>query len=217
MKLKTGIEIWMGLPGAGKSTMAAWLAYKHLKNGYVVYSNFPIDGCRILDLKKDIMKYNMENALILIDEAGLEYDSRDWKAFSKSSTEFYKTHRHYRLRICLFTQWWDDVDKKIRMITNKIYVVRKSLIPFFVKTKEIIGFVGISDQKDIVMQYDYKSFFLGGTRYYFILNARKLFDSWSHPELPSKAWDHWVVNKKIDSNKKSFFYTIRDNLILKKK
>jgi len=190
----------MGLPGSGKSTMASVLALKHLKAGYVVYSNFPIHGCRKLDLTKDIMHYNLENALILIDEAGIEYDSRDWQKFSKESVEFYKTHRHYKLRVILFTQYWDDVDKKIRNLTNKIYVVRKSLIPFFVKCKEIKSFLGVSDEKQIVMQYDFKPVYLLGTRLYFVYFARRMFDSWSHRELPEKDWELWdlkIVKNQI--------------------
>jgi len=198
--MKTGIEIYMGLPGAGKSTMASVLARKHLKKGYIVYSNFPIDGCRKLDVHKDLMEYEIENALILIDEAGLEHDSRGWKSFSKKSLEFYKTHRHYHLRICLFTQYWDDVDKKIRMLTNKIYVVRKSIIPLFVTCKEIKSFLGISDEKQIVMQYDWQKWYIGGTKRYFVYNARKMFDSWDHKPLKLKKWDVYqvnIVNKQI--------------------
>lgn len=192
--LKTGIEIWMGLPGHGKSTMGAKLALKAIKKGYRVYSNFPVAGTYQLDLKKDIMVYNLEHALILIDEAGIEYDSRDWQNFSKKAVEFYKTHRHYYLRICLFTQFWDDVDKKIRNLTNKIYVVRPSLVPFAVRTKEIRAYLGISDEHQIVMQYDWRP--LLPTRWHFVYNARRMFDSWSHPPLPEKNWQLWPVAVK---------------------
>jgi len=199
MKLKTGIEIYMGLPGAGKSTMASVLAMKHIKAGYKVYSNFPIHGTFKLDVKIDIMRYNLENALIIIDEAGIEHDNRDWQKFTKEYTEFYKTHRHYKLRVVLFTQYWDDVDKKIRNLTNKIYVVRKSLIPYCIKCKEIKPFLGISEEKQIVMQYDFKPIYMLGTKLYFVYFARKMFDSWSHRELPEK--EEWEVYTIIDKKK----------------
>lgn len=189
MKLTTGVEIFMGLPGSGKSTMGAILAKKHLKSGYNVYSNYPISGCRKLDCSKDIMTYNLEHALIIIDEAGLEYDNRSWQEFSKKSLEFFKTHRHYHLRIILFSQFWDDVDKKIRTLTNKIYVIRRSFIPFFVMTKEIRSSIGISDEHQIIMQYDWKMLF--PRKHYCVLSARMMFDSWSHPPLKERI--KWPV------------------------
>lgn len=204
-ELRTGIEIWMGLPGAGKSTMAAVLAKKAQKNGYKVYSNFPIDGTLKLD-KSDFLEYNIENGLVLLDEAGIEFDSRDWQKFSQKHTEFFKTHRHYKLRVVLFTQFWDDVDKKIRMLTNRIYVVRKSIFPFSVVSKEIKSFLGISEEKQIVMQYDWKPRVFFGTRHYYVISARKIFNSWSHRDLPEKEWETWVVNKKIIQIKKESFY-----------
>jgi len=87
--------------------------------------------------------------------------------------------------------------KKIRMLTNKIFVVRKSIIPYFVACKEIKSFLGISDEKQIVMQYDWQKWYLGGTKRYFVYNARKMFDSWSHRPLKEKTWDVYIVKKQI--------------------
>jgi hypothetical protein len=126
---ETGIEIYMGPPRSGKTTMSALLARDYLRKGYTVYSNYPITGCRKLNVN-DLMKFNIENALVIMDEAGLDFDSRDFTKFKKEWVEFFKLHGHYKLRIAIFTQYWDDVDKKIRTITNYICCLRRTIIPY---------------------------------------------------------------------------------------
>lgn len=198
----TGIEIYMGKPGSGKSTMSAILARDHLKKGYTVYSNYPIHGCRELDINRDIMKYNIENALILIDEAGLEHDSRQFKSFSKELVIFYKTHRHYKLRIALFTQFWDDVDKKIRQLVNKIYIVTPTIFFWTICTKEVHVTINIDEiTHQIVEHYNFVSPLAGGWNYRTKYHARRLFDSWAKIPLPEKDyWNTWNVTNK-DSTK----------------
>lgn len=68
----TGIYLYFGLPRSGKSTYAAKLAKKALTAGRAVYSNFPIRGTFQIT-KDDIGKYLMEDCLIIIDEAGVDF------------------------------------------------------------------------------------------------------------------------------------------------
>ena len=53
---------------------------------------------------------------VIIDEAGIEYNNREFKDFSKKSLYFYKYHRHYQLAVDVFSQGFDDMDKKIRTL-----------------------------------------------------------------------------------------------------
>ncbi len=91
---------------------------------------------------------------VIIDEAGIEYNNRDFKDFSKKSLYFYKYHRHYQLAIDVFSQGFDDMDKKIRTLAQKLYVVKKGLLPWFIHRRQIKKRVGINDMsKEIIDEY----------------------------------------------------------------
>lgn len=196
-KLRTGIDIVMGLPGAGKTTYAAYLAKKHIKAGYPVYSNVPIHGAREFDVDRDALVYLIENALIIIDEAGIEHDNRAWQNFKARYTKFYKLHRHYHLRIVLFSQHYEDIDKKIKTITEHISVVTRSPIKFFIRAKKIRSYIAIDENGQIVLKYEWVPRLLGGVRLHFAPAVWGSFDSWSKDELPSKEWDVYKVDKAV--------------------
>ncbi len=197
IKLRTGIDIVMGLPGAGKTTYAAYLAKKHIKAGYPVYSNVPIHGAREFDVDMDALVYLIENALIIIDEAGIEHDNRAWQNFKARYTKFYKLHRHYHLRIVLFSQHYEDIDKKIKTITEHISVVKRSLIKYFIRVKKIRSYIAIDENGQIVLKYEWVPRLLGGVRLHFAPAVWGSFDSWSKDELPSKEWNVYKVDKVV--------------------
>ena len=58
------LTIYFGLPGSGKTTVAASLAKMYLKAGYPVWSNVPIRGCYELNPKTDLGEYDDANATI---------------------------------------------------------------------------------------------------------------------------------------------------------
>lgn len=123
------VSIFFGLPGAGKTTLLTYFAIKFVKEATYenVYHN-------VIELKvpgatyvKDeyIGKYEIGNGVLLIDEATLFADSRDWKNFSGKRLEYFLKHRHHMVDIYLFTQQWDGVDRKIRVITDRCYYIYK--------------------------------------------------------------------------------------------
>lgn len=195
------VSLYFGLPGCGKTTFLSYLALKAVRsNKYLhVYSNvfLNIPGVCVID-NLCIGKYELRDCLLLIDEATLFADSRDFKNFSKSRLEYFLEHRHRNADIILFTQQWDGVDRKIRVITDRVYYVYKGIftgrwisscykIPYGIlfpdkKNGEKLG--------EIVQGYSKPPFFirLFATRiwrpkYY------KYFDSWELvplPDLPSE-------------------------------
>lgn len=125
------ISLYFGLPGCGKTTWLTKLALDAVRKGKYqnVYTNvhLNIPGVTIID-NECIGKYELENCLLLIDEATLFADSRDFKNFSKGRLEYFLEHRHRCADIVLFTQQWDGVDRKIRVITDRVYYVYKGVI-----------------------------------------------------------------------------------------
>lgn len=124
------VTVFFGLPGCGKTTMLAKLAYDAVRKGQYlnVYTNVCLNmpGVTIID-NDCIGQYELRDCLLLIDEATLFADSRDYKNFSKGKLSYFLEHRHRNADIMLFTQQWDGVDRKIRTITDRVYYIKKGL------------------------------------------------------------------------------------------
>lgn len=137
------IELFFGLPGCGKTSLLAYFARRELqlirrgKSSYKnVYSNVAMSLPGLIAIDNEcIGKYDLSHSLLLIDEATLFADSRDFKQFGKDKISFFLLHRHYKCDIKLFTQQWDGVDRKIRVITDRVYYVYKGLFTGFFITK----------------------------------------------------------------------------------
>lgn len=125
------ISLYFGLPGCGKTTLLTKFALDAVRKGkyQFVYTNVHLNvpGVTIID-NECIGQYELENCLLLIDEATLFADSRDYKNFSKGRLEYFLEHRHRNADIVLFTQQWDGVDRKIRVITDRVYYVYKGFL-----------------------------------------------------------------------------------------
>ena len=123
-----GISLYFGLPGCGKTTMLASLALKATKQKKYkyIYSNVPlaIDGVTYID-NECIGKYDIHDALILIDEGTLFANNRNWKEFGSNRTEYFLLHRHFNVDIVFFAQEWASLDKRIRSITDRVFYVYK--------------------------------------------------------------------------------------------
>lgn len=208
------ISLYFGLPGCGKTTMLAKLAleadmriekdkklvakgkkaicpYKH------IYGNIPLTGLKNYTqiLFDWLGRYEICDALILIDEATIEVDSRDYKGFKKHTKEFMLLHRHYNVDIAFFTQQWDGIDKKIRVITDKVFYLYKGFFTrkWFTRMYRVPYGIIIPDPKkdgsdklgEIVQGYCKPDLitrlfspWLYRPRYY------QFFDSWDRPSLP---------------------------------
>lgn len=185
-KIEHRISIYFGAVGSGKSSFAAWLARKDLKRNGKVWSNFPISGCMEFD-KSDLGKYNMQNGRIIWDETGIDADNRNYaKNWTKDQVAFLKLHRHYQVAIDCFSQGFDDMDKKIRVLAQKMYIVKKSILPWFVYRKEIRKKFAIDDNtKQPIDAYEFVPF---SRKYIFCPPVWKMFNTLERPPLPEKEW-----------------------------
>lgn len=125
------VILYFGLPGCGKTTLLTKLAYDASKKDKYdnIYCNVKISVPGVTYISNDcIGKYKLANGLILIDEATLFADNRSYKEFDKQKIEYFLEHRHFNVDIILFTQQWDGIDRKIRVITDRVYYVYKGVL-----------------------------------------------------------------------------------------
>lgn len=147
------VSLYFGLPGAGKTTLMSYHAKRAAKQRRYknVYSNVRLAIPGVCYVDNDcIGKYNLEDCLLLIDEATLFADNRAYKEFTKDKLSYFLQHRHYGADINLYTQQWDGVDRKIRVITDRVYYVYKGLFlgKFFTSYYRIPYGILIPSKKD---------------------------------------------------------------------
>lgn len=211
------LNVYFGVPGSGKTTFAAYLTKwalhenalirfcrkhqnpvtrvilnsRYLKRRIDVYSNVPITGAYQLDAKTDIGHYMIENAKVIIDEAGIEYNNRSYKSFPPESIYFYKYHRHYKVSVDVFSQSYEDMDVTLRRLAQNFYVVRRSLVPFCIVARRIRRRVGVDEQTKQITDLYAMGFPVFDTKRIFSPPLWKLFNSYSRKELPQKEWPVW--------------------------
>ena len=194
---KYTINVWFGVPGAGKTTMAALLTRNSLLLGIPVLSNVPIRGSFILDVS-DLGKYNMGfngvGSHVVLDESSIYFDNRNFKQFAQSSaSQFFSLHRHMRCRVDVFSQGY-DVDKRIRdrASSSGLFYLKKSIIPNFVYYRRISRVLTINkDDQQLIDGFK----FYGFPRFVYAKSVYRSFDSFDNSLCPSeiKHWDYWEI------------------------
>ena len=199
-KIKEVVNIYFGVPGSGKTTFAAWLSRRDLRRKGKVWSNVPITGTYKLDVTADIGVHHIEKGRIIIDEAGIEYNNRDYKTLPKNNIYFFKYHRHYKDNVYVFSQSYDDMDITIRRLAARFYLMRPSMIPGFVVRKEIGRGLGIDENGQIVDKFGFIPWWAGGNKWIWCPPLWKMFDSYSFKVLKDKEfrkWDDMTEGEKL--------------------
>lgn len=195
------ISAFFGVPGSGKTTALAWVANKavtrpnrpiylcgvKVSDGHpVTYSNFQFPGCYKLDYELlGVADYRDCN--ILIDEAMMYSDCRDFKAFSERLKFFYSQHRKFNVDVIWCSQSYDDTDKKIRNLTVNFFHVIPLAFSFF-RITHIEPFFDIVNTK-IASGYDFgRSQFIYGRPLFRLFNS---FATVKHDALTEPPKDSW--------------------------
>lgn len=181
-----------GKKGSGKTTLMNKLAIRYRKRGWKVYSDREVPGCYLFDINDFGKVCFPPDSLILVDEVGLVWDNRNFKSFPEHVKRYFKYQRQYRNVVYLFSQSF-DVDKKIRDLTDHLYIVSNVLNIFSVArrvTKKItIVHADRSAQGEskIVDDYNIDSIlwaFFGSVEVTYIPKYVKYFKSFDPPALP---------------------------------
>lgn len=188
---------YFGLPRCGKSTFAAMLAQRELRRIEAgrskfrrVLSNVFIEGCFKFSFE-DFGSFDISDSLILIDEASIDVDNRDWKNFSKEKLSLICLHGHFNADLVFFSQDPKGIDRKIQSCREQLFWIRKfGPWSFAIPLKLRI----VINDLDPMPQYGIRSPSL-----YSILSARWIFrprwyryhDSYWRPQLPPMMLDRW--------------------------
>lgn len=186
----------VGKKGSGKTTMLVRLAYQHLRAGWSVYSTENIPGTFKIEYS-DIGKFNIPSgSLLLVDEVGMVWDARKYKDFPDHLRDWFKYQRHEGVKVFLFSQTF-DVDKKIRDLTDNMYLVtnKARIFAYAKQIKKVPDLIKPSAEAparlDDVLQFESIIWFWCGSRMLtFIPRYAKLFDSHERLGLPEKDFDY---------------------------
>ena len=188
---------YVGLPGAGKTTIAAAFAKDRIKRGYTVLSNVPILGTYMVD-KTDFGQVDISQCEVEIDEAGIAFNNR--VLLQPSQVEWFKLHRHYGVGINFFSQR-SDCEITIRSMTAEIYQVKKSRIPYMVTfIRYPMTLLPNETRDNFTPQFGNPKRVLDTYRV-FCPSVWKMFDSWEAPPLPKKDFIKWENVTRYDDLK----------------
>ena len=218
LKYRNPYKLYMlfGKKGSGKTTFIVKMAIKYMRQGRTVYSTVPVPGAYGFN-PQDLGKLMFEpNSVVFFDEAGILFDNRDFKNFSKDKVEYLKLMRHYGVTIYMFSQAF-DIDKKIRDLTDYCYLVTNwfNCISVARKINRRITIVhadkGGTGESHLADDMDFTPWFtipFGGAIFTWIPAWTKYFNSFDAPELPKK--DFIYYDPREDLYHVSIFSRIHD-------
>lgn len=140
-----------GQIGAGKSAYSVKLARAALKRGRPVYCTDYIEGCNRFNLDWLRTSKCPEGSLLIIDEAALKFNSRDFAHVGTDILSYFKRARHFGNDVVLISQTFTDADKQIREVANKVLFIRK--LGWLSMPVRVRGDIAIGDDGQPAMKY----------------------------------------------------------------
>lgn len=209
----------IGKKGSGKTTDIQRRTFEALANGWEVYSTCAVSGARLIDANNLAMSSLPPNSLILIDEAGIIWNNREFKGFNADIRKYFKLQRHAKHKIVLYSQAW-DVDVTLRRLCDELWLMKNlfgcySISRRILRTISLVSAEKMQGEGQIVddLRYDSLLFFwCGSIRFTFVPKYMKYFNSFEMEELPPMGYTEIpipevkgaprVVKKILKRNKK---------------
>ncbi len=189
------VRVWFGVPGSGKTSMAALLSRFSQNEHVKVLSNFELKGAyqvQASDLGVYDMSFDGDGCHCILDEASSDFDNRNFKSFAKSEAkDYFSFHRHQNNMVDVFSQGY-DIDKRIRDRTasSGLFHLKKFVIPGFVFYRQIRKILFIKkDDKQIIDGFQY----MGLPRFIYSRSVWSDFDTLDLTHCPKKQkdWQLW--------------------------
>lgn len=223
-----------GLPGSGKSSLVCWIAFELLRrmdDGKCRYKriytncplNIPDDRVFVLPYSKMRCHDLFAGSLLIIDEASMEFSDRSHKDFGKQDTLLFTQHRRFGYDIIVLCQKAGGIDKNVRTLCERVYMVRKGkLLPAFSHIYPVGYGVYIPRKKDEgsvhygeIMEGYFRWTWvdrLFHTRFY-RPPVYGFYDSFCRPPYPGLAADELEFALSVDIPEEPFAITIRSKLL----
>ena len=181
-------------PGCGKTTTLALLVAHYTKKKYRIYANFDCKGT--IPIKwEHVGKYNFKNSVVLIDEAGIDVNSRKFMELTADKIKYLKTHRHYRCEMWFASQAYDDIDITVRRLSQRYYLVSRTFFNFITKKfyiRCIKKSISIDkNTRQIIDAYDFVPF----SKYKF--KGRKLFKMFNSFSIDTELPDFYITEPPV--------------------
>lgn len=179
----------IGKKGAGKTTDIQKRTFEALAKGWDVYSSCAVSGAKLIDPKALAISSLPPNSLILIDEAGIIWNNRDYKDFNGPMREYFKLQRHAKHKIILYSQAY-DVDVTLRRLADELWLMKNlfgcySFSRRILRTISLVSAEKMQGEGQIVDDLRYDSLFFfwcGSVRFTFVPRYMKYFDSFEMEE-----------------------------------
>lgn len=206
-KYRNPYKLYMvfGKKGSGKTTLLTKLALTHQSKGWTVYcTEHGIPGTYYCPPEWIGYVHFEPNSVLLVDEVGMIFDNRNFKNFSPQVRDWFKLQRHYGVKVYLFSQAF-DIDKKIRDLTDNMYLVTNwfNCLSVARKISRRITIVhadsGGTGESHLADDMDFTHWItipFGGAIFTWIPSWAKFFDSFVAPELPHK--DFVFYDERLD-------------------
>lgn len=119
------ISIVYGPPGAGKGLYLSYRVGLALRAGRPVFSSWAQDGARPLISLVDCLSNEFRNALICVDELGVEFDARQTMKLDRLVFAALTQHRKGSIDVLCAAQSPAYVDTQIRRVVEKYIRVKR--------------------------------------------------------------------------------------------
>lgn len=177
-----------GKKGSGKSSFLVRKAIEYQKKGYIVYTNMSdccLENIRIIDpdLLGDFVP--VADSCLLLDEVGMLYDNRNYKNFKSSVRDFFKLQRHYKV-VCYLASQSFDIDKKLRDLTDCMYLVTNVLTAFSLvrPIRKTVTLTEATAEGESRIAENLRFMFITSWKLYWIPKTIKYFESFKAPVKP---------------------------------
>lgn len=199
-----------GLKGSSKSTLLVKKALDGIRKGWTVYTDMDINipGVRrIHDADELFKKYTPDpHSLILLDEIGITWHSREFKSFDKRIREWFKYQRKYRCKVIANSQSF-DIDKGLRELTDAM-ILQVNLFGVIGWSRPIVRRVTLTDPTYTGESKvcDYLKFnWFGSWRFLWIPSYAKYFNSFDAPYRPPMPYTEVPIPNNIKDIRKLGF------------